>query len=672
MTHSTQLTGRVVDESGKPIVGADIVALSDKHFQRHPIDVVLSEGNGLFSDAQFTVTNADGRFEIAGGLEPDAMLSVSVSAEGYAPLRMPHEWLPEELPLDLGDLIVSKGHSVSGTVVDEDGKPLEEVQVLMAIDRGVPGCFQSYPGRGIPLTRTDADGRFTAVGLLKGRWMFIFDKQGYRVAQAQGNLFNDPTPDELAITLGRGHSISGRVTNVPDELKEPLMVEARPRRSGVDYCKQFPSRARPRRALVQEDGSFRIEGLNEEEFVPQIKPGTMHGYHPEWTVDSGKLDVWLVVGSVVERNRRLIQLPEFHSCRVEAGTTDVELPWFGKANLSARVVDETGEPIENFGAELRYENGFGQQVDEHNPEILSGGRIEVRDYTFWDMHLSFWKPPRKAYLVISGAAGFEDRSVEIQEKLVRGEHNDFGDIVLAKEKSKEADSDSVPEANDVANDVAEPASALHDFTVSIRESDRPVIGAKLKMMRLEDCTQDGEYYNTQWQGFTDDRGTYRFRNVPAVDVVLHVKHDDRNMVNRLPLSIDPDMETVDWLLDNNTITGRLVDPDGKPHAWGRVGIKTDIAGYCQRNNDGITHEDGRGELTWFWSNQAVHETWTDGDGNFHLRGLVADIPITLYTRHGEIVDVDMELEPLQDGEHREGVVFVAGYTGNTGWRGSKN
>ena len=156
------------------------------------------------------------------------------------------------------------------------------------------------------------------------------------------------------------------------------------------------------------------------------------------------------------------------------------------------------------------------------------------------------------------------------------------------------------------------------------------------------------------------------------DVVLHLKHDDRNMVNRLQFRVGPDLKTVEWLLDNNTISGKLVDPDGKPHAWGRIGIKTDVAGYCQRNNDGITYENGRRGLDWFWSNQALHETWTDADGNFHLRGLVTDIPISLYTRHGEIVDTDMKLEPLQPGEHREGVVFQAGYTGKKGWRGSKN
>jgi len=346
MQKGLHLLGRVLNGSGDVISNARIVAVSGNSFQRHPIDCELSECNGLYKNPLFSVTDIDGRFEINSssqqGLQANATLSVSVIAEGYAPLRLPHEWFPEKTTLDLGDLVVSSGRTISGRVIDESGSPLEDVQVLMAIDRGVPGCLQSYPGRGIPLTQSDTNGRFTVKGVLPGRWLFIFDKSGYRVSQAEGNLFNDPSPEELSVTLARGRTISGQVMNLPDNFIGPLMVEARPSHRGVDYCKQFPSRARPRRAIVESGGSFLIEGLNEDEFVPQIKPGTMLGFHPEWTVDKGKLEVWLVVGSAVEANRRLIESPEFQSSIVEAGATDIELPWVGKANLSARVVNETG------------------------------------------------------------------------------------------------------------------------------------------------------------------------------------------------------------------------------------------------------------------------------------------------------------------------------------------
>ena len=119
------------------------------------------------------------------------------------------------------------------------------------------------------------------------------------------------------------------------------------------------------------------------------------------------------------------------------------------------------------------------------------------------------------------------------------------------------------------------------------------------------------------------------------------------------------MQPIDWVLDNNTITGKLVAPAGNPIAHKRIGIKTEVAGYCQGNSAGISYLDGRGGIEWFWSGPWLHESWTDADGEFHLRGLAADLPIHLYTNHGDLKEMQLELEPLQHGEHRQGVVFLA-------------
>ena len=270
--------------------------------QRHPIEAELWEGRGLFPDVQVVETKSDGRFEFRENLAPGETLSVSVLTKGYAPLRLSHERLSRNSPHDLGDLVVQQGHTISGQVVDESGNPLEDVQVLMALERGVPGNYQSFPGRGIPLTMTDADGRFTAVGLLPGRWYLLFDKRGYRVVEKQGNFFNNPNPAELSVTLDRGSSISGRVLNVPPEHVGNLIVEARPMRRNVDYVKQFSSRGRPRRAEVQADGSFRIDGLNEEPFRPDYtavrRSGVPSaGFHQEWQTR------YLVGGGIRERRQ---------------------------------------------------------------------------------------------------------------------------------------------------------------------------------------------------------------------------------------------------------------------------------------------------------------------------------------------------------------------------------
>ncbi|MEM7560488.1 MAG: hypothetical protein AAF394_15305 [Planctomycetota bacterium] len=82
MDKPTKLLGRVVNETGDSIPGATVVAVSGHHFQRQPIDAALSEGDGLYRDAHFATTDEGGRFKIAGSLEQNETLSVSVIAEG--------------------------------------------------------------------------------------------------------------------------------------------------------------------------------------------------------------------------------------------------------------------------------------------------------------------------------------------------------------------------------------------------------------------------------------------------------------------------------------------------------------------------------------------------------------------------------------------------------------
>ena len=119
------------------------------------------------------------------------------------------------------------------------------------------------------------------------------------------------------------------------------------------------------------------------------------------------------------------------------------------------------------------------------------------------------------------------------------------------------------------------------------------------------------------------------------------------------------MEPIDWLLDNNTITGKLVDHDGVPLPYKCIGINTELKRYTGGNLAGITYETGRGNLSWFWSGPWIHETWTDADGNFHLRGLIANVPLYLYTSHNALIESTLDVDPLNDGEHRCGISFVA-------------
>ena len=121
-------------------------------------------------------------------------------------------------------------------------------------------------------------------------------------------------------------------------------------------------------------------------------------------------------------------------------------------------------------------------------------------------------------------------------------------------------------------------------------------------------TPDQSYKHPPFLGFTGDRGHYRFRDIPAGDYLLRVKHDDRNMVAFRAVRVGPNMKPIDWLLDNNTISGKLVDSAGVPLAHKCIAIKSELTWQTGGNRAGITYETGRGNLDWFWSGPWIHET----------------------------------------------------------------
>lgn len=129
------IKGRVLDEQGKPISGARVGA----------------ETSGYFRLLNAT-TDADGRFTLL-GLDPDARVSVSASADGY-------DWLSDtsvifpagqrEAEIDL-TLRKPKVRVVSGRVTKPDGSPVEGAK----IGYGFSKSYVHYAS-----TKTDKDGNY--------------------------------------------------------------------------------------------------------------------------------------------------------------------------------------------------------------------------------------------------------------------------------------------------------------------------------------------------------------------------------------------------------------------------------------------------------------------------------------------------------------------------------
>jgi len=120
-----RVRGRAVDDSGRPLGRARVQA--EGFF--HVLPSVASR------DQAATTTDEQGSFELA-GLRPDVGHELSIEAPGCARLTLELALDPggESLPgtaLELGDLCLQRECVLAGVVIDGDGVPLADVEVLL-------------------------------------------------------------------------------------------------------------------------------------------------------------------------------------------------------------------------------------------------------------------------------------------------------------------------------------------------------------------------------------------------------------------------------------------------------------------------------------------------------------------------------------------------------------
>jgi len=149
--------GRVLAADGTPLAGARIAA--EGYFHARPSIAVR--------DLVETCSDAAGEFELA-GLRADIGHELVVTAEGHATLA--HELAPAERH-ELGDLSLAPEAVLAGLVVDPDGLPLANAEVVLALepahaaDAAAPLDAAARVLARERRTRTDANGAFSFVGL---------------------------------------------------------------------------------------------------------------------------------------------------------------------------------------------------------------------------------------------------------------------------------------------------------------------------------------------------------------------------------------------------------------------------------------------------------------------------------------------------------------------------
>lgn len=159
------------------------------------------------------------------------------------------------------------GFAVAGRVTDERGRPIAAAQVLLSRQGGA--------GRGDLLrTTTGDDGAFRVADVPAGSYRLLARAGGFADAVAPESVRVEAGPvSGLALRMARGGVISGRILGLAEHEYPRVHVTAW--REGAD----LPI---PLRALVDNDGRFRIDG---------VPPG-------EWRVTARRTSAYVVDGAV--------------------------------------------------------------------------------------------------------------------------------------------------------------------------------------------------------------------------------------------------------------------------------------------------------------------------------------------------------------------------------------
>lgn len=195
--------GRVVDESGAPVAGAQIFANLEEQ----------TYGRCRCLDSLNCVTGPDGKFEIWDEIRSRWQRSeyrrLIIMHNAYCEKIVDLKGMPEESNLvEAGDIVLSGGLSVSGTVRDPAGSPITDATVII-------GDLSEFPpimtGDDLQKTvKTNGAGRYTITGLEQGEYQIRAFSETLPPGEA-GVVKVEKSLSNVDITLPWGGEIRGTV-----------------------------------------------------------------------------------------------------------------------------------------------------------------------------------------------------------------------------------------------------------------------------------------------------------------------------------------------------------------------------------------------------------------------------------------------------------------------------
>ncbi|MEM8961620.1 MAG: carboxypeptidase-like regulatory domain-containing protein [Acidobacteriota bacterium] len=214
-------SGQVVDEQGQPIAGVEVRVIEE------PSGPHRADQSPQPVDHEAT-TAADGRFELAHLGSGSWRLVAKV--DGYAPAAMTGVGVEA-----LRTITLRRGASLSGEVVDSDGKPIEKATVSIYLERSAH--------RNLHTVLTDSDGRFIVDNVDTSQsYVLSFGHIDYTFSR----LHRVQAPDSgIRVVLERLIRVTGSVV---DRRGEP-----------IERCQIDDGSNHTRSSLVCEQGRFSID-----------------------------------------------------------------------------------------------------------------------------------------------------------------------------------------------------------------------------------------------------------------------------------------------------------------------------------------------------------------------------------------------------------------------------
>jgi len=239
------IEGTVVDEAGKPIQGA-VVELYEEflpnpdnpayrpeaQFQHHP--------RGRRTHA--SRTESDGGF-VFRGVEPGQKM-LQVQSDGLLTARLPGIYVSENEAIGQLEIVLAKGQSLAGTVVDSSGAPIDGVRVSAVRPAGTREGSTA-------VVSTDTEGNFVLTRLEPGVYDVFATKGGFVRYQLRAVAAGT---QDLRITLDRYGGVSGIVSFVtaPEAVPPSKFTVVLESADGADWPPQ-------RKSFSSQEGSFLFE-----------------------------------------------------------------------------------------------------------------------------------------------------------------------------------------------------------------------------------------------------------------------------------------------------------------------------------------------------------------------------------------------------------------------------